>query len=99
MRDHPISLLLLLLLAGGSLPALAEMPLETSPTWESTPLGHFATGGAWADIDRDGWLDMVVANGNDMGRQQWNDKHKASSIDLIRPTAVSRMKHSPVQAA
>ncbi|MBD3237910.1 MAG: T9SS type A sorting domain-containing protein [Candidatus Eisenbacteria bacterium] len=50
--------------------AAAEMPLETSPAWESSPLGHFGTGGAWADIDRDGWLDLVVANGNDMSRQQ-----------------------------
>lgn len=58
------------LLVGLVATAPAEMPLETSPAWQSTPLGHFATGGAWADIDRDGWLDMVVANGNDMGRQQ-----------------------------
>jgi len=45
------------------------MPLETSPSWTSNAGGHVATGGAWVDVDEDGWLDMVVANGNDMARQ------------------------------
>ncbi len=48
----------------------AEIPLDPDPIWESTPNNHVATGGAWADIDGDGWLDMVVANGNDIYRQQ-----------------------------
>jgi hypothetical protein len=47
----------------------AAMPLQTSPVWTSAPDGHYATGGAWADVDGDGWLDMVVSNGNDMARQ------------------------------
>lgn len=58
------SLLLLIVPA-----AWAAIPLETSPAWTSAADGHYATGGAWADVDNDGWLDMVVSNGNDMARQ------------------------------
>ncbi len=39
-----------------------------APDWVSadTPV---STGGALVDLDRDGWLDLVVANGNDMQQQ------------------------------
>jgi hypothetical protein len=54
----------------GSAAAWANMPLDPVPAWQSTPQSYYATGGGWADIDGDGWLDMVVSNGNDMARQQ-----------------------------
>jgi hypothetical protein len=55
--------------------AFAAISLETTPSYESTPSGHIATGGAFADIDQDGWLDMVVANGNDIDRQRVSIYH------------------------
>jgi hypothetical protein len=50
--------------------ARAEFPYPALPSWESAPNAHVATGGAWADVDDDGWLDMVVANGNDISIQR-----------------------------
>ncbi|MFH1419317.1 MAG: VCBS repeat-containing protein [Planctomycetota bacterium] len=40
-----------------------------SPDWVSTDT-QVSTGAALADLDRDGWLDLVVANGNDISRQR-----------------------------
>ncbi len=40
-------------------------PYAGEPTWESGDRGY-GTGGAWADIDGDGQLDLVVSYGNDM---------------------------------
>ena len=38
----------------------------TTPDWVSgNP--HYSTGGALADFNQDGWLDLVVSDGNDMG--------------------------------
>ena len=46
-----------------------NIPYNQSPDWESTPLGHIATGLGLADINGDGWKDIVTANGNDIQRQ------------------------------
>jgi hypothetical protein len=50
----------------------AQVPFATAPTWQSTDLSGYSTGAAWSDINKDGWLDLVVADGNDMARQRVN---------------------------
>lgn len=47
------------------LPEGAWPPFAVEPTWESSDSGY-GTGAAWADIDGDGALDLVIAYGNDM---------------------------------
>ena len=53
------------LLAAGDLP---QIVYNTTPDWISGDRLR-GTGGALVDLDRDGWVDFVVANGNDMARQ------------------------------
>ena len=50
------------------MPAAGQVPLPVTPNWTSTD-GDYSTGAALVDLDQDGWLDLVVANGNDMARQ------------------------------
>jgi len=50
-------------------PAHATIPLPQTPDWESNPNGQYGTGLGVADLNGDGWVDLVVANGNDMARQ------------------------------
>lgn len=47
-------------------PALSEIPLEQSPFWQSTESGVYSTGANWGDIDKNGYLDFAISNGNDM---------------------------------
>jgi len=42
-----------------------QVVYPTTPDWESLN-PHYSTGAALVDIDRDGWLDYVVADGNDI---------------------------------
>jgi hypothetical protein len=46
-----------------------ERLYDKKPNLSTAQLGNFATGMALADIDRDGWLDMVTSNGNDASPQ------------------------------
>ncbi|MBN1825770.1 MAG: VCBS repeat-containing protein [Candidatus Eisenbacteria bacterium] len=64
------TLLLLLplpLLLAAPLPARGVVPLIKPPDWRSID-GDYSTGGALADVDGDGYLDLVTGNGNDMAR-------------------------------
>jgi len=45
--------------------AFAAIPLPSAPSWTSID-NDYATGGAFADINGDGWIDFVTSNGNDM---------------------------------
>jgi len=47
----------------------SQVPFNQSPDWISADISNVATGGAFADINNDGWLDFVVANGNDISIQ------------------------------
>ncbi len=47
--------------------ALAVMPIETEPFWQnSNGNGKYHTGLQWHDLDRDGYLDLFISNGNDI---------------------------------
>lgn len=59
--------LALLVISAG--PATGQSVYHTFPDWESSDTPA-TTGGALADLNGDGWLDFVVANGNDVGRQR-----------------------------
>jgi len=46
--------------------AFGVISLETSPSWRSTDEGVYSTGAVFGDIDGNGFLDLVVSNGNDI---------------------------------
>ncbi|MEO0284906.1 MAG: VCBS repeat-containing protein [candidate division WOR-3 bacterium] len=45
------------------------IPYGNSPNWEGGS-GYYSTGGGFADINKDSYLDFIVSNGNDMQRQK-----------------------------
>ncbi len=65
MRKTGLWLLLIGLLHG----ARAQVPYPLTPDWRSADR-FYATGGVFADLNNDGWLDFVVSNGNDMRRER-----------------------------
>ena len=46
--------------------ALAQVPLDTLPFWQSSETGVYSTGMVWRDCNLDGWIDVFYSNGNDM---------------------------------
>jgi len=44
----------------------AQIPYEFIPDWLSVENTAYGTGCDFGDINRDGWLDLAVSNGNDM---------------------------------
>lgn len=68
MRLLPIASAILLVTAASV--AFSQTIFSATPNWVSTDVAGYATGGALADINGDGWPDFVVSNGNDMARQR-----------------------------
>ncbi|MFP4470289.1 MAG: FG-GAP repeat domain-containing protein, partial [Bacteroidales bacterium] len=64
---HTICLFVFLFLVTAAFPQ--QSPYNMVPDWESAPNSHVATGLALADINGDGWKDLIAANGNDIYRQ------------------------------
>ncbi len=70
LSDMKKSTLLCLLMATTLFCFAQQIPYNQTPDWESTPGGRVSTGLGLADINGDGWKDMIVADGNDMQRQR-----------------------------
>ncbi len=61
---------LLLLVFAARTPLSPPFPSRPLPTGSRRPNGQYGTGLGVGDLDGDGWVDLVVANGNDMARQR-----------------------------
>jgi len=66
---HRLAGVLLAVLVAPAL-ATSQVPFHPTPDWVSEDVSSITTGAGWGDVNRDGWLDFVVANGNDIRRQR-----------------------------
>lgn len=64
-----VTLLLSICFVFISFVTLSQAAYNTTPDWNSQPMDDVSTGLALADINGDGYKDMVIANGNDISRQ------------------------------
>lgn len=69
MESRPLTFIGITIILLVSLMSSQPFVFHTTPDWMSQALGHYATGLGVADINQDGWDDLIVANGNDMAKQ------------------------------
>ncbi len=43
---------------------------SANPSWISSDSNQYSTGAIWADINQDGYSDLIISNGNDIQRQR-----------------------------
>ena len=60
---------LLIIMISLGINGFSQIPYNPLPDWESTPANRVSTGLGLADINGDGFKDMIVADGNDILRQ------------------------------
>lgn len=61
-----IRTIVLLTAAAVTATAYGQVPLETSPSWQTVFRDWYHTGMMWADINGDGHLDLYLSSGNDI---------------------------------
>jgi len=64
------------------------IPYGNSPSWEGCS-GYYSTGGGFCDINKDGYLDFVVSNGNDMEREKNAIHFNINGMIEINPSWLS----------
>ncbi len=62
---------MLVLMFGVGGQATGQQVYNMEPDWKSDN-PHYSTGAALVDLNRDGWLDLVISDGNDMARGPLN---------------------------